>query len=110
MTSLTTKTAAKRPAAKKLAAGKPATEKAARKRPATDKLAADRPATKKAVPKPPKPLTAKQVAAAKTKDLHAKLRDTLTDLASRGAEYPPTLPRLFERAGKPLDADALNAL
>ena len=42
--------------------------------------------------------------------LYSKLQEALIALSSNRSEYPPTLARVFERAGAPLDGPALEAV
>lgn len=42
--------------------------------------------------------------------LYSRLQEALIALSSNKSEYPPTLARVFERAGQPLDAPAMEAV
>jgi hypothetical protein len=42
--------------------------------------------------------------------LYSKLQEALIALSSNTSEYPPTLARVFERAGEPIDRQAMEAV
>jgi hypothetical protein len=103
----------KRATATPVKADRPPAKKATTKQPKARQPKARQPKArqpKARQPKADKPLSQKQAAAAQAAKLYLMLRDTLVGISSNSSEYPPTLERLFELAGQPLDAAALSAV